>query len=124
MSSIPDRQPPVRISGDLLALDPVIREQINTEAEKLQKRYPTTPVVLRIGISEEFDQARGHRIRCELAADLPGRRRLMVREAQKEAVAAIAAAFAAAKKQIRRLSVRTPAPRPRSAAGGLPVAGA
>ena len=38
----------------------------------------------------------GHRIRCELAADLPGRRQLMVREAKKEAFAAITAVFAAA----------------------------
>ena len=98
--------PAIVISGDTLALDPAIRKQINAEADKLQNRYPTTPVTLRIGISEEFDQVNGHRIRCELAAYLPGRRQLMVREAKKEAFAAITAVFDAAKKQIRRISLR------------------
>lgn len=97
----------ILISGDTLALDPKIRNHINAEAERLQQRFPSTTVALRIGISEEFDPARGHRVRCELAADLPGRRQVMVREAQKEAFAAISGVFAGARLQLRRLAFRT-----------------
>jgi len=45
-----------------------------------------------------------------LAADLPGRRQLMVREAQKEALAAVSGVFAGARKQLRRLACRTLGP--------------
>jgi len=114
--------PTIHISGDTLALDPAIRKQINAEAEKLQQRYPTTPVTLRIGISEEFDRMNGHRVRCELAADLPGRRQLMVREAKKEAFAAITSVFAVARKQIRRISSRCRQPG-MTTSGGMRVAG-
>jgi ribosome-associated translation inhibitor RaiA len=100
--------PAVLISGDTLALDPEIRGRIFAEAQRLKQRYPTMPVTLRIGISEEFDQARGHRIRCELAADLPGKQ-VMVREAHKEPAAAIAAVFTAAKRQLRRIRSLGPA---------------
>lgn len=96
----------IPISGDTLALDPGIRQRINIEAEKLQKRYPESPLSLRVGICEEFDPAYGHRIRCELAADLAGRRQVMVREAQKDPFTAIARAFTTAKKQLRRLGSR------------------
>ena len=107
MNPISTSRPAIHISGDTLALDPQIRNYITAEAERLQQRYPSTPVALRIGISEEFDPARGHRVRCELAADLPGRRQLMVREAQKEALAAVSGVFAGARKQLRRLACRT-----------------
>jgi ribosome-associated translation inhibitor RaiA len=98
--------PDVQISGDTLALDPAIRKRINAEAKRLKQRHPTIPVSLRVGINEEFDQKNGHRVRCELAAELPGRRQIMVREAQKEAFGAISVVFATAKKQLRRLSSR------------------
>ncbi len=110
MNPLSPSRPAIHISGDTLALDPQIRNHITAEAERLQQRYPTTPVALRIGISEEFDPARGHRVRCELAADLPGRRQLMVREAQKEALAAVSGVFAGARKQLRRLACRTLGP--------------
>jgi len=100
--------PAIHISGDTLALDPKIRKHIATEAERLRQRYPTTSVVLRIGINEEFDPARGHRVRCELAAEVAGRGLFMVRDAQKEAFAAISAAFTSARKHVRRLATRTP----------------
>jgi ribosome-associated translation inhibitor RaiA len=112
--------PAIHISGDTLALDPKIRNHITAEAQRLQQRYPSTSVALRIGISEEFDPALGHRVRCELAADLPGRRQLMVREAQKEALVAISGVFAGARKQLRRLVSRTLGVNrvPASASGG------
>lgn len=106
MSRETSSTPTIRISGDTLALDPAIRKRINAEATLLKQRYPTTPVTLRIGISEEFDPAKGHRVRCELAADLPDRRQVMVREAQKEAFAAISNVFKSARKQLRRLTSR------------------
>ena len=98
--------PAIHISGDTLALDPKIRHLITAEAERLQQRYSFAGVALRIGISEEFDPARGHRVRCELDARLPGRHQFMVREAHKEALTAISCAFAGARKQLRRLATR------------------
>lgn len=115
--------PDILISGDTLALDPAIRKRINAEAERLKQRHPTTPVSLRIGINEEFDQRNGHRVRCELAAELPGRRQIMVREAQKEAFGAISAVFAAAKKQLRRLSSRAAQPAVSGTTGSIRTAG-
>jgi ribosome-associated translation inhibitor RaiA len=113
--------PAVLISGDTLALDPEIRRRILEAAQRLKQRYPTTPVTLRIGINEEFDQARGHRIRCELAADLPGKQ-FVVREAHKEAAAAIAAVFTAARRQLRRIRSQGP-PRDGPANGEVQPAG-
>ena len=84
MNPISTSRPAIHISGDTLALDPQIRNYITAEAERLQQRYPSTPVALRIGISEEFDPARGHRVRCELAADLPGRCLLYTSDAADE----------------------------------------
>ncbi len=100
-------RPTIHISGDTLALDPKIRNHITAEVERLRQRYPSAPVSLRVDISEEFDPARGHRVRCELAADLAGRRQFMVRDAQKEAAAAISGVFANARKQLRKLASRT-----------------
>ncbi|NCA90014.1 MAG: Fis family transcriptional regulator [Gammaproteobacteria bacterium] len=107
MSSAPNCPPAIHISGDTLALDPKIRHYITAEAERLQQRYSSAGVALRIGISEEFDPARGHRVRCELDARLPGRHQLMVREAHKEALTAISSVFAGARKQLRRLATRS-----------------
>jgi ribosome-associated translation inhibitor RaiA len=96
----------ILITGDTLALDPAIRKLIDEEAALLKQRYPTTPVALSIAIGEEFDQVSGHRVRCELAADLPDRRQLMVRDAHKEASAAVRAVFATARRQLRRITAR------------------
>ena len=106
MSSAPNPSPAIHISGDTLALDPKIRHFITAEAFRLQQHYSFAGVALRIGISEEFDPARSHRVRCELDARLPGRHQFMVREAHKEALTAISCAFAGARKQLRRLATR------------------
>jgi ribosome-associated translation inhibitor RaiA len=100
-------RPVIRIRGDTLALDPKIRHHITAEAERLQQRYPHTQLALRIGISEEFDPARGHRVRCELDAKLSDRHQFVIREAHKEALTAITGVFANARKQLRRLAART-----------------
>jgi ribosome-associated translation inhibitor RaiA len=121
MSGTPRNSPAILISGDTLALDPAIRTCINEEAQRLKERHPTKRVTLRIVIGEEFDQVNGHRVRCELAADLPGRK-LMVREARKEASAAITAVFAAARRQLRRMRSRDPEPES-PAGGGVQPAG-
>ena len=107
MSPAINPAPAIHISGDTLALDPKIRHLITAEAERLQQRYSFAGVALRIGISEEFDPARGHRVRCDLDARLPGRHQFMVREAHKEALTAISSVFAGARKQLRRLAART-----------------
>ncbi len=106
MSSVTNRPPALHISGDTLALDPKIRHYITAEAERLQQRFSAAGMALRIGISEEFDPARGHRVRCELDARLPGRHQFMVREAHKEALTAISSVFAGARQQLRRLTTR------------------
>jgi ribosome-associated translation inhibitor RaiA len=61
-----------------------------------------------VKIAEEFDQRHGHRVRCELVATTDARQQVVVREAQKDPLAAIAGAFASAKRQLRRLSLRGP----------------
>ena len=94
--------PAVLLSGDTLALDPAIRSHIDAEADRLVRRHPSLPLTLRIAIGEELDPRKGHRVRCELAADLPGRK-LVVREARRDAAAAIAAAFGVARKQLRKI---------------------
>lgn len=105
-------QPPtsaLHISGDTLALDQALRARLQAEASSLQGRYPDTPIRLRVKIAEEFDQRHGHRVRCELVAATDARQQVVVvREAQKDPLAAIASAFASAKRQLRRLSLRPP----------------
>lgn len=98
----------LHISGDTLALDQALRARLQAEANNLQGRYPDLPIQLRVKIAEEFDQRHGHRVRCELVAAAGERRQVIVREAHKEALAAIAGAFASAKRQLRRLSLRRP----------------
>jgi ribosome-associated translation inhibitor RaiA len=98
----------VHISGDTLALDQDLRARLQAEASRLQGRYPETPIQLRVKIAEEFDQRHGHRVRCELVAATGERQQIVVREAQKDPLAAIANAFASAKRQLRRLSLRRP----------------
>lgn len=97
---------PLHISGDTLALDRALRARLQAEASSLQDRYPDTPIRLSVKIAEEFDQRHGHRVRCELVATTDARQQVVVREAQKDPLAAIAGAFASAKRQLRRLSLR------------------
>lgn len=99
---------PLNISGDTLALDKGVRERLQTEAAGLRQRYPDLPLDLRVRIAEEFDQLHGHRVRCELVASAGKGRQIVVREAQKDPMAAIAGAFASAKRQLRRLAHRGP----------------
>lgn len=98
----------LHISGDTLALDQALRARLQAEASSLQGRYPDTPIRLRVKIAEEFDQRHGRRVRCELVAATDSRQQVVVREAQKDPLAAIASAFASAKRQLRRLSLRPP----------------
>lgn len=108
----------VHISGDTLALDRAIRERVEAGAAGLQQRYPDLPMELRVRIAEEFDQLHGHRVRCELVATAGKGRQVVVREAQKDAMAAIAGVFTSAKRQLRRLAHRGPAV-PETAESGL-----
>jgi ribosome-associated translation inhibitor RaiA len=100
----------IRISGDMLALDPSIRSIIEQQAQRLAARFPDREIRTEARILEEFDPVRGHRVRCELRVDLPGRRQVVVREAKRDAAEAVAAAFAAAKVQLRRLTRPTALP--------------
>jgi ribosome-associated translation inhibitor RaiA len=99
-------RPTVHISGDTLALDQRVRDQVLSEATQLQQRHPEETLGLRIRIMEEFDNLHGHRVRCEVIATLRERRQVIVREARKQAAEAIAHAFASAKRQLRRLRKR------------------
>lgn len=98
----------VHISGDTLALDKAVRDRVEGEAAALQQRHPDVELELRVRIAEELDQIHGHRVRCELVATAGNRRQVVVREAQKDAMAAIAGAFGSAKRQLRRLAHRGP----------------
>ncbi len=93
----------IRISGDMLALDASIRSIIEIQAKRLAARFPGRDMKTEARILEEFDPVRGHRVRCELRIDLPGRRQVVVREAKKEAAEAVSAAFAAVKIKLRQL---------------------
>lgn len=97
----------IRIGGDTLALDPPVRAHILTEARALQARYPLTSLRLQIRVSGELDPLHGHRVRCELAAEGDGRRKIMVRDARKNALDAISGAFATAKRQLRGSGARS-----------------
>lgn len=109
----------VQITGDTLALDADIRRQIESEAENLAAHVPGGPVVTRARICEEFDPVHGHRVRCELLADLRGRQ-VVVREARKDAAEAISKVFEAALRSARRVRRRLAAnPIPTPHAVGL-----
>jgi ribosome-associated translation inhibitor RaiA len=97
----------VRISGDTLALDRKLVRRINRHADALVQSTPGQPLDIQVRIAEEFDQLRGHRVRCELIADLSPRRQIIVREAQKKAEESIDTAFAGLKTKLRRQRVRT-----------------
>ncbi|AGA90389.1 Sigma 54 modulation protein / S30EA ribosomal protein [Thioflavicoccus mobilis 8321] len=113
----------IRISGDMLALDASIRSIIEQQAERLAARFPDRKIRTEARILEEFDPVRGHRVRCELRIDLPNRRQMVVREARRDAAEAVAAAFAAAKPQLRRLNRPTLAEPTDKPAGTLHAVG-
>jgi hypothetical protein len=90
----------------MLALDRSLRGLIATEARDIETRFPDQTAELRVRIVEEFDQARGHQVRCEVVAALADRRQVIVREFRKQAREAVTEAFAATKVQLRRLRRR------------------
>jgi ribosome-associated translation inhibitor RaiA len=97
---------PIKISGDTLALDKAIRRQIENEAKKLALRFPDEQIDALARINEEFDPLHGHRVRCELRANLGQGRQLVVRDARKDAAEAITEVFGSAKRSLRRLRRR------------------
>ncbi len=97
---------PIKISGDTLALDRKICRQIEQEAKKLALRFPEECIDALARINEEFDPLHGHRVRCELRANLGQGRQLVVRDARKDATEAITEVFGAAKRSLRRLRRR------------------
>ncbi len=97
----------VRISGDTLALDRKLVRRINRHADALAQSAPGQALDLQVRIAEEFDQLRGHRVRCELVASLSPRRQIIVREAQKKAEESIDTAFSGLKTKLRRQRVRS-----------------
>lgn len=101
---------PITISGDTLALDKAIRRQIESEAQRLAERFPEEQIETRARISEEFDPLHGHRVRCELRADLGRGRQLVVRDARKDAAEAIREVFGAARRNVRQLRRRMMTP--------------
>jgi ribosome-associated translation inhibitor RaiA len=111
----------IHISGDTLALDKAIRQQIEHEARLFQERFPDATIDARVRINEEFDQLHGHRVRCELRADFGAGRQLVVREARKNPVEAINEAFGTARRNLRKLRRRSAIPTPTP---GLAVTGA
>ena len=97
---------PISISGDTLALDKAIRRQIENEAQRLAERFPEEHIEARARINEEFDPLHGHRVRCELRADLGRGRQLVIREARKDAAEAIREAFGTARRSVRQMRRR------------------
>jgi ribosome-associated translation inhibitor RaiA len=97
---------PIQISGDTLALDKSIRRQIEAEAQKLAERFPEERIDAKARINEEFDPLHGHRVRCELRADLGRGRQLIVRDARKDPAEAIREVFVAARRNVQRLRRR------------------
>jgi len=103
----------ISITGDALILQTSIRERIEADAHSFANRFNNKPTKIEVKLEEEFDQVRGHRIRCGLSTSLGDRRQILVRESRKKPEDAIAAAFTAAKRTVRRLAVS------RSSAPGL-----
>jgi ribosome-associated translation inhibitor RaiA len=113
---------PIQISGDTLALDKAIRRQIETEAQKLAERFPEERIDAKARINEEFDPLHGHRVRCELRADLGRGRQLVVRDARKDPAEAIREVFVTARRNVQRLRRRlTVAAQPTAAPVGAPI---
>ncbi|WP_295882748.1 HPF/RaiA family ribosome-associated protein [uncultured Thiohalocapsa sp.] len=97
----------VRITGDMLALDRKLVRRINRLATELGKAAPDQQLDLQVKIAEEFDQVRGHRVRCELVANLSAKRQIIVREAHKKAEESIDTAFTGLRTKLRRLRIRS-----------------
>jgi ribosome-associated translation inhibitor RaiA len=97
----------LQISGDTLALDRTIRRQIESEAQSLIARFSRDALDLRVQIGEELDQLHGHRVRCEIRIEADRGRQWVVRDARKDATAAITESFKNARKTIRRTLQRT-----------------
>ncbi len=97
----------VRITGDMLALDRKLVRRVNRLAEELTQSAPDQQLDLQVRLAEEFDQVRGHRVRCELVAILSAKRQIIVREAQKKAEESIDTAFSGLKTKLRRLRIRS-----------------
>ena len=97
----------VRITGDMLALDRKLVRRINRLATELSKAAPDQQLDLQVRIAEEFDQVRGHRVRCELVATLSAKRQVIVREAHKKAEESIDTAFSGLRTKLRRLRIRS-----------------
>ena len=103
----------ISITGDALILQKSIRDRIEADAKSFASRFNNKPTRIEVKLEEEFDQVKGHRVRCGLSTSLGDRRQILVRESRKKPEDAIAAAFTAAKRTVRRLAVR------RSTAQGL-----
>jgi ribosome-associated translation inhibitor RaiA len=113
---------PIQISGDTLALDKAIRRQIESEAQKLAERFPEECIDAKARINEEFDPLHGHRVRCELRADLGRGRQLIVRDARKDAAEAIREVFMSARRNVQRLRRRlVVSPQPAVVSVGAPI---
>jgi ribosome-associated translation inhibitor RaiA len=97
----------VRISGDTLALDRKIVRRIERHTQALEQSFPSQEFQIQARIAEEFDQLKGHRVRCELVTTTPDRQQIIVREAHKKPEEAIDAAFAGLKPNLRRLRSRS-----------------
>ncbi|MGD2020117.1 MAG: Fis family transcriptional regulator [Thiohalocapsa sp.] len=97
----------VRISGDTLALDRKLVRRVNRLAEDISQAAPDSQLDLQVRIAEEFDQLRGHRVRCELVATLSAKRQIIVREAHKKAEDAIDTAFGGLRIKLRRMRIRS-----------------
>ncbi|MBK1629875.1 hypothetical protein CKO31_03785 [Thiohalocapsa halophila] len=97
----------VRITGDTLALDRKLGRRINRLAADLTQAAPDQQLDLQVRLAEEFDQVKGHRVRCELVANLSAKRQIVVREAHKKAEEAIDTAFGGLRTKLRRLRIRS-----------------
>jgi ribosome-associated translation inhibitor RaiA len=91
----------------MLALDRKLVRRINKHADPLTQSAPDQQLDLQVRIAEEFDQLRGHRVRCELVATLSEKRQIIVREAHKKAEDAIDAVFSGLKIKLRRMRIRS-----------------
>lgn len=91
---------PIKIGGDMLAMNAGVRRQIEEEAEKLNGRFPGEYLDQQVTIQEEFDQLRGHRIRCELTITTGAGKQIMVRDAAKELKPLIEQVYSNARRSI------------------------
>lgn len=95
----------ISITGDALILQKGIRARIEADARSFASRFTNKPTRIDVNLQEEFDQIKGHRVRCGLSTVLRDRKQILVRESRKKPEEAIAAAFVAAKRKMRGLAV-------------------